>query len=259
MAGINQGRAKVRLKNKIALVTGAASGMGESAARIFAREGAKVVVVDVIEKEGAAVAASIVSAGGEATFLRMDVSDEEQWRESVRATVKRLGRLDVLVNNAGISGAVPERMSTEYFDKLMAVNARGTFLGMKYAIPEMQREGGGSIVNLSSISGFVGQEFVHMGYNGAKAAIRMMTKSAAVQYAKDGIRVNSVHPGVMPPMRTSVTAADPKLREKLLESIPMRRAGRVEEAAYAILFLASDEASYITGTELVVDGGFLAA
>jgi len=249
----------VRLEGKIALVTGAAAGMGESAARIFAREGAKVVVADLLEKEGGAVAASIVSAGGEVMFLRMDVSGEEQWREAVRATVKRYGRLDVLVNNAGISGAVPDRMSTEYFDKLMAINVRGTFLGMKYAIPEMQKAGGGAIVNLSSISGFVGQEFVHMGYNGAKAAIRMMTKSAAVQYAKDGIRVNSVHPGLMPPMRTSVTAADPKLREKLLESVPMRRPGRVEEAAYAILFLASDEASYITGTELVVDGGFLAA
>ena len=249
----------MRLKDRIALVTGAASGMGESAAQVFAREGAKVVVADLLEKEGSAVAASIASAGGEAMFLRLDVSGEEQWREAVRATVKRYGRLDVLVNNAGISGAVPDRMSTEYFDKLMAINVRGTFLGMKYAIPEMQRAGGGAIVNLSSISGFVGQEFVHMGYNGAKAAIRMMTKSAAVQYAKDGIRVNSVHPGLMPPMRTSVTAADPKLREKLLESVPMRRPGRVEEAAYAILFLASDEASYITGTELVVDGGFLAA
>ena len=249
----------MRLKDKIALITGAASGIGESAALIFAREGAKVVVADVLEKEGHAVADSIVSAGGEAMFLRMDVSDEEQWRETVRATVKRYGRLDVLVNNAGISGAVPDRMSTDYFDKLMAVNARGTFLGMKYAIPEMQQAGGGAIVNLSSISGFVGQEFVHMGYNGAKAAIRMMTKAAAVQYARDGIRVNSVHPGVMPPMRTSVTAADPNIRQKVLESVPMRRAGRVEEAAYAILFLASDEASYITGTELVVDGGFLAA
>jgi NAD(P)-dependent dehydrogenase (short-subunit alcohol dehydrogenase family) len=248
----------VRLKDKIALVTGAASGMGESAARIFAREGAKVVVADVLEKEGHVVAASIVSAGGEAVFLRLDVSDEEQWRETVRETVERYGRLDVLVNNAGISGAVPDRMNTEYFDKLMAVNARGTFLGMKYAIPEMQQAGGGAIVNLSSVSGFVGQEFVHMGYNGAKAAIRMMTKSAAVQYARDGIRVNSVHPGLMPPMRTSLTAADHKLREKVLESVPMRRHGHVEEAAYAILFLASDEASYITGTELVVDGGFLA-
>ena len=249
----------MRLKDKIALVTGAASGMGESAAQVFAREGAKVVVADLLEKEGSAVAASIASAGGEGMFLRMDVSGEEQWREAVRATVKRYGRLDVLVNNAGISGAVPDRMSTEYFDKLMAINVRGTFLGMKYAIPEIQKAGGGAVVNLSSISGFVGQEFVHMGYNGAKAAIRMMTKSAAVQYAKDGIRVNSVHPGLMPPMRTSVTAADPKLREKLLESVPMRRPGRVEEAAYAILFLASDEASYITGTEVVVDGGFLAA
>jgi NAD(P)-dependent dehydrogenase (short-subunit alcohol dehydrogenase family) len=112
---------------------------------------------------------------------------------------------------------------------------------------------------MSSVSGFVGQEFVHMGYNGAKAAIRMMTKTAAVQYGRDGIRVNSVHPGLMPPMRTSVTAADPKLREKMIESIPLGRAGRVEEAAYAILFLASDEASFITGTELVVDGGYLAA
>jgi NAD(P)-dependent dehydrogenase (short-subunit alcohol dehydrogenase family) len=257
-AGIKPGESKVRVENKIALVTGAASGMGESAARIFAREGAKVVVADILEKEGAAVAASIVSAGGDAMFVRMDVSDEDQWRDAVGNTLKRHARLDVLVNNAGISGAVPDRMDTGYFDKLMAVNARGTFLGMKYAIPAMQKNGGGAIVNVSSISGFLGQEFVHMGYNGAKAAIRMMTKSAAVQYAKDGIRVNSVHPGVMPPMRTSVTAADPKLRQKLLESIPMRRAGRVEEAAYAMLFLASDEASYITGTEIVVDGGFLA-
>ena len=248
----------MRLKNKIALISGAASGMGESAARIFAREGAKVVLADVLEKEGSKVAASIVSTGGEALFMCLDVSDEEQWREAVRATVKRYGRLDLLVNNAGISGGVPDRMSTEYFDKLMAVNARGTFLGMKYAIPEMQKAGGGAIVNVSSISGFVGQEFVHMGYNGAKAAIRMMTKAAAVQYANDGIRVNSVHPGLMPPMRTSVTSADPKVREKVLETVPMRRAGRVEEVAYAILFLATDEASYITGNELVVDGGFLA-
>jgi len=168
------------------------------------------------------------------------------------------GRLDILVNNAGLSGAVTDRMDVEYFDRLMSVNARGNFLGMKYAIPAMRKTGGGSIVNMSSMSGIVGQEFVHMGYNGAKAAIRLMTKSAAVQYAKDGIRVNSVHPGLMPPMRTSVSAADPELREKIIESIPMRRAGRVEEAAYAIVFLASDEASYITGTELVVDGGAVA-
>jgi 3(or 17)beta-hydroxysteroid dehydrogenase len=248
----------MRLKDKVAIVTGGAHGMGESTARIFAREGAKVVIADVLEREGGAVATSIRDEGGEATFLSLDVAQEAQWADVIRTTVARYGRLDVLVNNAGISGAVSDRMSTEHFDRLMAVNTRGTFLGMKYAIPEMQKGGGGSIVNFSSISGFVGQEFVHMGYNAAKGAIRLLTKSAAAQYGKDGIRVNSVHPGIMPPMRSSVTTADPALREKVIASIPLRRAGRVDEAAYAVLFLASDEASYITGTELVVDGGFLA-
>jgi NAD(P)-dependent dehydrogenase (short-subunit alcohol dehydrogenase family) len=140
----------------------------------------------------------------------------------------------------------------------MDVNAKGVFLGMKYSIPAIQRAGGGSIVNISSISGFVGQTFVHMGYNASKAAVRVMSKSAAVQYARDGIRVNSVHPGIMPPMLTSKTSADPEVRAELLRGVPLGRAGRVEEVAYAVLFLASDEASYITGTELVVDGGLLA-
>jgi len=249
----------MRLKDKVALVTGGASGMGESTARLFAREGAKVVVSDVLERESTQVVDLINAAGGDALFLRHDVADEAQWAQTVRTTLQRYGRLNILVNNAGISGAVPNRTSLDYFDKLMAVNARGTFLGMMAAIPEMQKTGGGSIVNLSSISGFIGQEFVHMGYNAAKGAIRLLTKSAAVQYAKTGIRVNSVHPGMLPPMRTSVTSADPAVREKVIaNSVPMGRSGRVEEVAYAILFLASDEASYITGTELVVDGGFLA-
>jgi NAD(P)-dependent dehydrogenase (short-subunit alcohol dehydrogenase family) len=249
----------MRLKDKVALVTGGASGMGESAARLFAREGAKVAVSDLLEREGAQVVGSINAAGGDAMFLRQDVADEAQWAQTVRAVVQRYGRLNILVNNAGISGAVSDRTDLAYYDKLMAVNARGTFLGMMAAIPEMQKIGGGAIVNLSSISGFIGQEFVHMGYNAAKGAIRLLTKSAAVQYAKSGIRVNSVHPGMLPPMRTSVTSADPVVREKVIaNSVPMGRSGRVEEVAYAILFLASDEASYITGTELVVDGGLLA-
>ena len=249
----------MRLKDKVALITGGAQGMGESMARLFAREGAKVVIGDVLEEGGAAVAASIRAAGGDAWFVRLDVSDEAQWADAVRATVERHGRLNVLVNNAGISGAVPDRTSVEYYDRLMSVNARGTFLGMMAAVPQMQKAGGGAIVNLSSISGFIGQEFVHMGYNAAKGAIRLLTKAAAVQYAKAGIRVNSVHPGMLPPMRTSVTSADPATREKLIASVPMGRSGRPDEVAYAVLFLASDEASYITGTELVVDGGFLAA
>jgi len=149
-------------------------------------------------------------------------------------------------------------MSTVAWDRLMAVNARGVFLGMKYASPAMQRAGGGSIVNTSSISGFVGQDAIHMAYNASKGAVRLMTKSAAVQYAKAGVRVNSVHPGVMPPMRTSQASADPARRAIMLANVPMGRAGRREEVGYAVLFLASDEASYITGTELVVDGGYLA-
>ena len=249
----------MRLKNKVALITGAAHGMGEATARLFAREGAKVIVADVLEREGETVVQSIVANGGSAMFVRLDVAEEQQWIAAMAATIARYGRLDVLVNNAGISGAVPDRMSTEYFDRLMSINARGTFLGVKYAVAEMQKTGGGAIVNLSSISGFVGQAFVHMGYNAAKAAIRVLTKSAAVQYGKDGIRVNSVHPGMMPPMLTSVTAADPALREKVLATVPLGRAGTADEAAWAVLFLASDEASYITGTELVVDGGYLAA
>jgi len=247
----------LRLKDKVAIVTGAAHGMGESTARIFAQEGAKVVIADLLGQDGEKVASEIAAAGGEAFAQRLDVSDENDWAAAITATLGRYGRLDILVNNAGLSGALLDLESLADFDRLMAVNARGTFLGMQHAVPQMRKAGGGSIVNLSSISGFIGQRHVHMGYNGSKAAIRVMTKSAAVQYAKDGIRVNSVHPGMMPPMRSGI-AADPVARAKRMEAIPLGRAGRPEEVAYAVLFLASDEASYITGTELVVDGGYLA-
>jgi NAD(P)-dependent dehydrogenase (short-subunit alcohol dehydrogenase family) len=173
--------------------------------------------------------------------------------------VTRYGKLDILVNNAGISGSAdPDLLSTANWDRLMEINAKGVFLGMKTAIPEMQKAGGGAIVNISSISGFIGQDYIHMAYNASKGAVRIMTKSAAVQYAKDGIRVNSVHPGMMPPMLTSVASADPERRRQRLSLVPMGRAGEREEVGYAVLFLASDEASYITGTELVVDGGYLA-
>ena len=248
----------MRLKDKIAIVTGGAHGMGESTARIFAQEGAQVVVADILEQDGAKVVSEIISAGGDALFLRLNVSEENDWAAAIRAAIDRCGGLDILVNNAGVSGAVADLTSTADFDRLIAINARGTFLGMQFAIPEMRKRGGGAIVNLSSISGFIGQTNIHMGYNAAKAAIRVMTKSAAVQYAKDGIRVNSVHPGIMPPMISGKAGADPVAREKTLAAVPLGRAGRPEEAAYAVLFLASDEASYITGTELVVDGGYLA-
>jgi 3(or 17)beta-hydroxysteroid dehydrogenase len=249
----------MRLENKVALITGGASGMGASMARIFAREGAKVVVCDMLEAEGRQVADEITRANGAAIFQKLDVSSEAEWRAAIAATLAAFGKLEILVNDAGISGsAVEDLFDTEAWNRLMAVNATGTFLGMKFAIPEMKKAGGGSIVNISSISGVAGQRGIHVGYNASKGAVRTLTKAAAVQHGRDNIRVNSVHPGLMPPMRTSGRTADPAVRAKMLEGVPLRRDGRVEEVAHAVLFLASDEASYITGVELYVDGGFLA-
>ena len=247
----------MRLEGKVALITGAAGGMGAEEARMFAREGARVTVADLLEEEGRQVEAEIAEAGGQAIFVSLDVTKEEQWKDAVAATVSRFGKLDIMVNNAGIP-SLPEadKLSTEAWDTLMDINAKGVFLGVKYAIPEMRKAGGGSIVNISSISGFIGQEFLHPGYNASKGAVRILTKSMAVQYAKDGIRINSVHPGVMPSMRG--TPLDPERRKGTLSMVPMGREGRREEVGYAVLFLVSDEASYITGTELVVDGGYLA-
>ena len=249
----------MRLEGKVAIVSGAASGMGASEATIFAREGARVIVGDILEAEGKAVAEKIAANGGQARFVKLDVTREEDWQAAVGAAVSAWGRLDVLVNNAGISGTYDaDTMSVSAWDTLMAINAKGVFLGMKYAVPAMQQAGGGSIINISSISGFVGQTGIHMAYNASKGAVRIMTKSAAVQFAEHGIRVNSVHPGMLPPMRTSKRSADPTWRDKMIRAVPLKREGRVEEVAYAVLFLASDEASYITGTEIVVDGGLLA-
>ena len=246
----------MRLGDKVALITGGASGMGQSEVVLFAKEGAKVVVADVLEAEGRKVADSL---GGAGRFVRLDVTSETDWEQAIAAAVSTFGKLDVLVNNAGISGTFdPDTLSTSAWDRLMDVNAKGTFLGMKHAIPAMEKAGGGAIVKISSVSGFVGQNGIHMAYNASKGAVRLMTKSAAVQYARSGIRVNSVHPGVLPAMRSSKATADPAFRQKMLAGVPMRREGRVEEVAHAVLFLASDEASYITGTELVVDGGLLA-
>jgi 3(or 17)beta-hydroxysteroid dehydrogenase len=246
----------VRLADKVAIISGAASGMGAATARLFAREGAKVVIADVLEREGREVAEAI---GAQARFERLDVSSEERWIAVISATTQHFGKLDVLVNNAGISGSAEQDFySTEAWHRIMAINATGVFFGIKHAIPAMIANGGGSIVNLSSIAGIIGSEHVHMAYNASKAAVRLMTKTVAVQHAKDKVRCNSVHPGIMPPMRTSGRTADPAVRAERMRVIPMRRPGEVDEVAYAILFLASDEASYITGSEVHVDGGALA-
>jgi NAD(P)-dependent dehydrogenase (short-subunit alcohol dehydrogenase family) len=245
----------MRLKDKVAIVTGAASGMGAATARIFAREGAFVVLTDLDEKGGQEIAREI---GNRAQFVRHDVSKEADWARVVAETLKSHGRIDILINNAGVSGSDPDRFSMATWDQQMEVNAKGVFLGMRAVIPEMQKQKKGSIVNISSISGIAGQNFVHMGYNAAKGAVRTMSKAAAVQFGRDNIRVNSVHPGVMPPMKTSRLSADPEIRARVLKAIPMGRFGEVDEVANANLFLASDESSYISGAELVVDGGFIA-
>jgi NAD(P)-dependent dehydrogenase (short-subunit alcohol dehydrogenase family) len=249
----------MRLAGKVAIISGAASGMGAATARRFAKEGAKVVIADMLVDDGNTVTQSITASGGDASFAVLDVTDEAGWKQVVDETVRLYGRLDILVNNAGISGsATNDMLDSAMWERVMAVDATGVFLGTAAAVRQMQKNGGGSIVNLSSISGNVGQTMVHMGYNAAKGAVRTMTKSTAVQFGKDGIRCNSIHPGLMPPMRTSGATADPVVRAKMLKSVPLGRTGEIDEVANAILFLASDEASYITGAELYVDGGYLA-
>ncbi len=248
----------MRLKDKVAIVTGAASGMGAATARLFAQEGAKVVLADLLVSEGATLVEEIGAAGGEARFQKLDVTSEAEWDALVSDTIAAYGKVDILINNAGVSGSHPDILNTNTWDEQMNINAKGVFLGMRAVIPTMQKSGGGSIVNTSSISGFVGQKFVHMGYNAAKGAVRLATKAAAVQFARENIRVNSVHPGIMPAMRTSKMTADPEVRAKMIRAVPAGREGKVEEVANANLFLASDESSYITGIEVPVDGGFLA-
>lgn len=248
----------MRLKDKVALISGGAGGIGAAVACRLASEGAKVVVADVREQDADRVIAEISRSGGEAIFVRLDATQEQDWTNAVATITDRFGRLNVLVNNVGIyRRANIEQTTTDEWDLVMSVNARSAFLGTKAVIPAMQAAGGGAIVNLSSVSGLVGGPY-STAYNASKGAVRLLTKSTAVQYAKDGIRCNSVHPAPIETDMLDVVFPDEQRRRERLAEIPLGRFGTPDEVAHAVLFLASDESSYITGSELVVDGGLTA-
>jgi NAD(P)-dependent dehydrogenase (short-subunit alcohol dehydrogenase family) len=230
--------------------------MGETEARLFAREGAKVILGDVLEEQGQQVAGEIAQQGGAATFVRLDVTVESDWQRAVGIAEQTYGKLDVLVNNAGIVRMAPlDETSLEAWNEVITVNETGVFLGMKHAVPAMRRAGGGSIINISSVAGLVGLPGIPA-YQASKGAVRVLTKHAAIQYAADRIRVNSVHPGrIETPMTANLS---PERRQMVLNLTPLRREGRPEDVAYGVLYLASDESSFVTGTELVIDGGYTA-
>ena len=249
----------MRLEGKVAFISGGSRGMGAEEARLFAKEGAKVVIGDVLEDEGQRLAAQIGEEGGEALFVALDVTSEAQWQAAVAATVARFGKLDVLVNNAGIGGnGTVENTTVEDWDRVMDINAKGVFLGTKVAIPEMRRTGGGSIINISSQLGIVGVDNSSPQYQASKGAVRLLTKATAIQYAGENIRANSVHPGPIVTPMTESGRADPDRNQVTLSRIPLGRYGEAEDVAYGVLFLASDESSFMTGSELVIDGGWVA-
>jgi cyclopentanol dehydrogenase len=249
----------MRLEGKVAFISGGARGMGAAEARLFASEGAMVAIADVLEEEGRQVAAKIGEAGGKAIFLPLDVTSESQWQEAIAATVAEFGKLDILVNNAGIGGhGNVENTTVEDWDRVMDINAKGVFLGTKSAIPELRRAGGGSIINISSQLGLVGVDNSSPQYQASKGAVRLLTKSTAIQYAGEGIRANSVHPGPIITPMTEAGRADQDRNELTLSRIPLGRHGEPGDVAYGVLFLASDESSFMTGSELVIDGGWTA-
>ena len=248
----------MRLENKVAMISRGARGMGAVEAKMFVQEGAKVVIGDVLDEDGKQTESEINETGGECVFVHLDVTDETAWQDAVAAAVDRFGKLDILVNNAGIAriNNVEDTTSDEW-DLVMDINAKGVFLGTKAAIPEIRKTGGGSIVNISSIAGLTGGRT--SSYAASKGAVRLLTKSSAIQYAGEGIRCNSVHPGVIEtPMTTPMMLNTQEGRDLNASRHPLGRVGQPEDIAYGVLFLASDESSFMTGSELVIDGGLTA-
>ena len=249
----------MRLANKVALITGGARGQGAVEAKLFATEGAYVVICDILDEEGKRIESEINNTGGSSLFAHLDVTDESEWQNVIATTLNSFGKLDILVNNAGIyKWSQVEETTSELWDQTMDINAKGVFLGTKHAIPAMRNSGGGSIVNISSVAGLIGSANA-AAYCASKGAVRLLTKSTAIQYAKDGIRANSVHPGIIDtPMTTPNLLATQEARDRSASRHPLGRVGTSEDVAYGVLFLASDESSFMTGSELVIDGGLTA-
>jgi cyclopentanol dehydrogenase len=250
----------MRLEGKVALISGGARGQGAAEAKLFAREAAKVVIGDVLEKEGQQTEAEINEAGGEALFIRLDVTKAEDWRRAMETTVARFGKLNVLVNNAGIPGA--QRRLGDYTEEewyeVHDVDIKSVFLGTKYAIPEMSKAGGGSIINISSIAG-ISHAGGSAGYAAAKAGVRLLSKATTVEYGSEGIRANSILPGAVDTLNLrQVIGENLSVLETVKQIAPLGRLTMPEDIAYAALFLASDESSMIAGADLVIDGGTMA-
>jgi cyclopentanol dehydrogenase len=231
--------------------------MGATECKFLAAEGAKVIIGDVLVDGGKQTEAEILAQGGEATFVRMDVTKATDWDSTIKLAESKYGKVNVLVNNAAIVRRLGiEDTNEEDWDAVMAVNAKGTFLGTKAVIPAMRRAGGGSIVNISSIRGIVSRANAAAAYSTSKGAIRIFSKVTAVLHAKDNIRCNSVHPGVVDtPANKESTALDPAYHAQLISTIPLGRGGQPEDIAYGVIYLASDESAWVTGTELIIDGG----
>jgi cyclopentanol dehydrogenase len=245
-----------RLDGKVALISGGAKGQGAVETRMFVREGASVVFGDILDDEGKKLEAEIRASGGKATYVHLDVTREADWRAAVATAVQAYGKLTVLVNNAGILlRAKIEAMSEAEWDRIMAVNAKGVFLGTKHAIPAMRQAGGGSIINISSTAGLVASPGETAAYIASKGAVRLFTKATAIQHAQEHIRCNSVHPGPIVTEMIKDMLENRAQWEQRLRRLPMGRPGTPEDVAYGVLYLASDESSYVTGSELVIDGG----
>jgi NAD(P)-dependent dehydrogenase (short-subunit alcohol dehydrogenase family) len=251
-----------RLDGKVALITGAGNGMGRVASELFAREGARIVVADWSEEGGNETVAAVEAAGGEAAFCRVDVAKAEQVERLVAFTMERFGALNVLYNNAGIfpadDGGVTETPEPTW-DRVMDINLKGVWLGCKYGVPAMLESGGGSIVNVASFVALMGAATAQIAYTASKGGVLAMTREIAVEYGRRNIRANSLCPGPIATPMLEELMSDPARKARRIVHIPMGRLGQAEELAKAALFLASDESSFMTGSQLVVDGGITAA